>query len=350
MNRLDYIDALRGIAALLVVFQHLFVPLLGEYWVLEHLIDPGKLGVLWFFMISGFVIPFSLKHQPSAVRRFLVSRFFRLYPAYWLSLLLFLAATRITGQPIPGWPHIVANLTMVQTVLGIPDVIGLYWTLFIELGFYALCLMLFIAGLLHSVTVRFGCAVTMLVLALAMGVARGWLDQKLPVAFPLALSLMFFGSLWRDTLLTLSSRASRRPIVMLLLAYAVLLPPTFIAGYSTDMGNGETWTRYLFTYALAFLTFLLLTTRIRLESYWLVWLGTISYSVYLLHPSIALLADWLGRQPFFALPPLGLALAATLATLLLAHLCFQHIERPFIGLGRKLSIPAQLPPAQKLEL
>ncbi|WP_268797022.1 acyltransferase family protein [Pseudomonas huanghezhanensis] len=335
MKRLDYLDALRGIAALLVVFTHFYAPLLGHVWVLDYLIDPGKLGVLWFFMISGVVIPFSLKPGPDGPSRFLISRFMRLYPAYWLSLLVFLVMLKISGSALPAWPQVIANLSMVQAAMGFDDVIGLYWTLFIEVVFYALCLALFVAGKLDDVAFRSRCALLFLLMALAMGAVRAVTERKLPVALPLALSLMFFGSVWRQWLLGEHSRQLTRNLLLLLVGFAVLLPPTLIMAYNKDMGTGETWGRYLFTYFVAISSFLLLTRSVRLHHPALVWLGAVSYSLYLLHPSMLMLSHWL-LEPTGA-SPLIVALFATVLTLGFAHLSFRLIETPFIQLGRRLN-------------
>ena len=68
----------------------------GSGWVHELAvpINAGRLGVVIFFAISGFVISFSIKlaHR-YPVREFLTTRFFRLYPAYWLSIPLGLVTT-----------------------------------------------------------------------------------------------------------------------------------------------------------------------------------------------------------------------------------------------------------------
>ncbi|RAU47314.1 MULTISPECIES: acyltransferase [unclassified Pseudomonas] len=335
MKRLAYLDALRGIAALMVVLTHLYLPVVGHVWVFDYLIDPGKLGVLWFFMISGVVIPYSLKPGPDGAQRFLVSRFMRLYPAYWLSLLVFIVILKLTGAPLPSLAQIAANLTMVQAALGFDDVIGLYWTLFIELVFYALCLALFLGGKLYDQTFRTRCSLAFLVMALAMGVMRALTERKLPVALPLALSLMFFGSVWRQWLLAEHSNELTRNLKTLLIAFTVVLPPTLFMAYSKDMGNGETWGRYCFTYAVAISSFLVLTRSVRLDHPALVWLGAVSYSLYLLHPSMGMLAEWLLNNT--GASALVIALFATLLTLGASHLSFHFVESPFIQLGKRLN-------------
>ncbi|WP_296181519.1 acyltransferase family protein [Pseudomonas sp. UBA1879] len=335
MKRLAYLDALRGIAALMVVFTHLYAPIIGHVWVFDYLIDPGKLGVLWFFMISGVVIPYSLKPGPDGAQRFLISRFMRLYPAYWVSLLLFVVMLKLTDAPLPSLAQIVANVTMVQAALGFDDVVGLYWTLFIELVFYALCLALFISGKLYDQTFRTRCSLLFLLMALAMAVVRAVSERKLPVALPLALSLMFFGSVWRQWLLAEHSAELTRNLKTLLIAFTLLLPPTLIMAYSQDMGTGETWGRYCFTYGLAISSFLLLTRSLRLDHPALVWLGAVSYSLYLLHPSMLMLSEFLLAHT--GASALTLAVVATLLTLVAAHLCFRYIESPFIQLGKRLN-------------
>jgi peptidoglycan/LPS O-acetylase OafA/YrhL len=121
------IDCLRGVAALAVLVHHVIKD--------DHAIgNLGTAGVYLFFLISGYCIVLSLSNLGSRpIRNFLIRRFFRLYPIYWIAVFFaaFLSEDRIdAGQ-------IAANLTMVQTALRVPDINGVFWTLFIELVFYA---------------------------------------------------------------------------------------------------------------------------------------------------------------------------------------------------------------------
>jgi peptidoglycan/LPS O-acetylase OafA/YrhL len=202
-DRFGYIDSLRGIAALLVIYLHLadhFLhtePNLGalDQWsfvALTEVIDIGKSAVIVFFAISGYVIPFSLmKRSDHAVRRFVISRFFRLYPAYWLSLSAALVVLVLAAHQHVDAPEVVANVTMLQQFFGIENVLGIYWTLQIELIFYALCVGLFIIGLLQKTKFIFSTSVIFLAFALVLAAVRFYSGMKLPVVVPLSLAIMF---------------------------------------------------------------------------------------------------------------------------------------------------------------
>jgi peptidoglycan/LPS O-acetylase OafA/YrhL len=94
--RMDFLDSLRGLAILSVILQHVFESLYSEFRYLSYqYFNIGRFGVTLFFLISGFIIPYSLERGGS-IRNFWIGRFFRLYPVYWISLLLsFLAFTLI---------------------------------------------------------------------------------------------------------------------------------------------------------------------------------------------------------------------------------------------------------------
>jgi peptidoglycan/LPS O-acetylase OafA/YrhL len=346
-KRLGYIDSLRGFAAVAVVYFHTA----HRYWIdgsvqnpLEQAIfglaadqfDFGKIAVTVFFAISGFVIPYSLfKPSNTPLRDFAITRFFRLYPIYWVSIFVwvgFLAAAQGAVTPLA---QIMVNVTMLQQFVGVKNIIELFWTLQIELVFYALCAMLFALGWLRSCRNIALTSVVMLGLALLLAVARWQLQRKLPVALPLALCIMFWGFLWRRAFVERAPEA-RALIGRLTALLFVTLVPICLLAYSHDFGFHETWYRYLDTYIAALSLFMLFTTRFKVTTAAAVFLGQISYSVYLFGP--------LGQEFAMALHPLlpanapihltvTLAIAATLA---IATLTFYLVEKPAIRLGRQL--------------
>ena len=95
-ERLRYIDALRAIAALLVAWLHAVYAFkriadeggAGGGWLAAPLsaVDVGHIGVVVFFLISGFVIPFSIRPDRPRPRFLPDQAFLPLFPAYWLSV------------------------------------------------------------------------------------------------------------------------------------------------------------------------------------------------------------------------------------------------------------------------
>jgi len=109
------------------------------------------MGINFFFVISGFVIFMSVEN--GSARKFLVSRFSRLFPAYWAALCLTSIVTLFIGNEvftITSWKFI-TNITMVNELFGEKGIDSAYWTLFIELQFYLLVYILLVFGLMKYV-------------------------------------------------------------------------------------------------------------------------------------------------------------------------------------------------------
>ncbi|WP_278386562.1 acyltransferase [Stutzerimonas kunmingensis] len=271
MERLAHIDALRGSAALLLIFQTLLLPL-SDGWALQHALDPGLLAVLWFLLCCGFIVPASLHTSVDGGRGFVVRRLLRLLPVYLLAVALLLA------------------------------------------------------------------------------LARQLLGTELPVTLPLALSLMFFASLRYEAKHESSSYARRRAreyARYTLRIYLLVLPIIFLAGWSAD---ATAWPRDLLTYALAIVTFLLVTSRLPLRAPPLVWLGSLSYSLYLLLPAMQRLSELLPQALGLTGPTASLAGAVfgLLLALGSAQLCRQFLDLPLAHAGRRLTRQHDLMPLARL--
>lgn len=147
------LDALRFLAAIIVVLYHytfrgtaaddlspLRFDLLGE--VSRY----GYLGVDLFFMISGFVILMSAGHGNWG--KFLISRFVRIYPVFWLAVPITGLAMYLYGAPpfAVGLKTWFLNLFLVGSYVGVPYLDSVYWSLLVELKFYFLIFIALIFG------------------------------------------------------------------------------------------------------------------------------------------------------------------------------------------------------------
>jgi peptidoglycan/LPS O-acetylase OafA/YrhL len=141
-ERLLELDAMRGMAALAVVLFHFTINRnaaeLG--WRFSY----GVTGVDIFFMISGFVI-FLTINNTTRWQGFVKSRFSRLYPTYWTCVLLTSLCMFIYEPGMLTLPKVLANLTMFPSYFGIEDLDGSYWTLLIELLFYVWMLLIYLS-------------------------------------------------------------------------------------------------------------------------------------------------------------------------------------------------------------
>ncbi|MEU3353273.1 acyltransferase [Streptomyces sp. NPDC037389] len=148
-GRLYALDGLRLVAALMVALYHYGgrdgdvsrawgASPRHEFPHLSTAFAYGCLGVQIFFVISGFVICMSGWGRP--LRSFVASRASRLYPAYWAAIVLVTLAFAlpwVTYKTLSPSDTLV-NFTMLQMPVGADRVLGVCWTLWAELRFYAL--------------------------------------------------------------------------------------------------------------------------------------------------------------------------------------------------------------------
>jgi peptidoglycan/LPS O-acetylase OafA/YrhL len=391
VKRLAWLDALRGIAALCVVFDHLTYSVLQSVRnAVYQWFDPGQYGVFVFFLVSGYIVPASLERRGS-VRSFWVGRVYRLYPLYLFAVggMIVLWVTGIgslSGMNSDAVTSSFADVFMLQSVLWAPTVPNVVWSLAYEMVFYLLLTALFLGGV-HRRSGTY---------ALVLGVAGVVLGGILSPG-SLSYSLLTPGIVVAitDTLvlvglvLALAGRGRSRTAGAALAAATGLLVVTFNSGYAPPWEsfaifalmftgtvlyraeNGQyPWRRALLvvigvfgvvlvaallhispearsfvairkgfnSLEVAGLTFAVaMLCRHKKVPRALAWLGVVSYSVYLLHPLLIEIYDSvpLTRNENFL--PMELLLVGVFVLVLLAccALTYRFIEAPMQRLGRR---------------
>lgn len=284
-------------------------------------------------MISGFVIYFTLERS-ATWKDFAVSRATRLYPAYWTALTLMVVVERVAfGQRIWVGGY-VTNMTMLQEFIGFSNLDNVFWSLTVELAFYVIMGLLFATGLLRRIE---------LVAAGWLALAASWsvLDQYLGIALPAALSRVlilryvpfFVAGIVFYRLARHGSSAARVALLLAALAVGGLVDGVWDA----DLPAVE-WAdvlRRLGVTAILFGLFALAVDgRLRFAvSPFTLWLGAISYSLYLSHRN-------LGYSTLFWLHDAGVSVTVgfllTLAgAVLLAVALTSAVERPALRVLRR---------------
>lgn len=353
-NRFAHIDAMRAIAVLLVMWTHyaeLFVKIAGSQHVLDTLqrsVNFGRIGVVLFFCVSGMLIPTSLRGtRRDGTGRFLIRRFLRLYPAFWLSLPLgYLAYWVLFGNRL-GIATLAANVTMIPTAFGYGPVMGHYWTLETELYFYALSLLLFWCGALHRMralctTCAGLCALFVVTSALQI-IPASALGQYKGMLFHLA--IMFWGACFRqayDTPRQTLSLGAGRVRLMLTYRAATLALGVLIVAIALLMA-ARSWRQHdlehvsaALGYVVGIAGFVALATVLKIRARFFAKLGEISYSVYLLHGIPLYVTLWFCQRYQLTGGPLGAyMLVPVIPAIALSWASYRLCEAPFVRLAHQ---------------
>lgn len=327
-SRIAILDPLRGIAALAVMWFH--------FTNGGHLLDKGSVingwlkysgqygwaGVDFFFVISGFVLPYALfkgKYRLRNFGKFLLKRLIRLEPPYLVSLaaiiLLLLIAPLVPGYGGDAfsieWSRLLLHLGYLNTYFGYESYNPVYWTLAIELQFYLGIALLF--PLLVS--------------------ERRWLRSMFPLVLmamsliPCQESIIFrylplfvFGIVCFQYFI--DAIGFRLWLMLMILAAAFSFSALGIVATSAGLMAALTiaWSKHES-----------FDPNIFGQKFWrvLAWAGTISYSLYLIHVPIGGRIVNIGTR--FADNQLAVVITLLLAialTLLAAWILYRLIEKP----------------------
>lgn len=392
--RLAWLDALRGFAALTVVWFHLSPLMLGNarhLAIMRHL-DLGKYGVLLFFLVSGYVIPMSLERHGS-LRRFWIGRLCRIYPAY-LGAIALVGALALAGWG--SWQEsfttqtvsaVLGHATMMTELLGLHGAVRVFWTLSYEMTFYLIVSGLFAWRLhRHSAWWAAGLAlaglllgpilpnalfagnfadrrITAVVLAVLLGLSvLAYVKERLALAAgAVGIGFVLLPALdghpapdsttiasWQGLQLVAvmfagtvvyrahSGQLSRLAAVLSLTVVAL----SVIGAHATNLGPSghRVWTANVAAVAVTFL--LAYAMRNRPVPAALTWLGRISYSLYLLHAVVlGLIPRLITDLPSRSVPIRFVAGLAYLAVVVvLAWLSYRFVEMPGQALSRRLTV------------
>ncbi|MBL1065246.1 acyltransferase [Streptomyces sp. 7-21] len=328
--RLRVLDGLRLVAALMVAVHHY----VGTFRVnkpdspwgrpVEEIFPNvfplaayGWIGVEFFFVISGFVI--CMSGWGKRPRDFFISRVTRLYPAYWLGVLVttaVLMAYPVVREP-PSYSEMLLNLSMLNEGFGVPGVDGVYWTLWSELRFYLLFLLVMATGLTYRKVVAFVCV-------------WGTLSALAPAADFAALTLIinpeaswFFIA---GLVLYLMHRFGPDALLWGILGMSWLLGQyqlvDRVAYESVSSWKGAV---ILYTVFLAVMAAVALGKLNRPRGRWLTTAGALTYPYYLIHYAIGLTAIYYLHDD---INPRLLVSGLIVTGLLAAWLIHRLVERP----------------------
>ena len=328
-SRVDALDLLRLVAVLGVLLYHFGfwgpaahgVPQVALPW-LTPVAKYGYLGVPAFFVISGFVIAYSAEGRTAT--GFAIARFSRIYPTFVFCMTLTFLAIAALGMPhfetSPAqW---LANLFIAAPALGQPYMDTSYWSLVIEVMFYAWVALLIAAGLFpRGINV---------VIPIWLGIT---VVNELTVDAPLVEKLFLTddsGFFAVGLLIYQFYRGRRGPLLYGLFALSIVMAVFQSIHKAVKLtphtgGVFDPWT--VAAVCLASIAIIFLATRIRhvpLPPALVLAAGGLTYPLYLLHMQFGYVL--FTRQA--PANPVPMVVAIVVGMTLLAWIVWRYVERP----------------------
>lgn len=317
-ERLPELDSLRGLAALSVILFHFTY----GYDYGQKNIDPskfyftyGRMGVQLFFLISGFVIFMTLE-KTKTIADFIVSRFSRLYPTYWASILIIITITLLIAPPLQesmyNLKQVLVNFSMCQYLFKVKDVDGAYWTLFVELSFYMVMGIIFSLNKMKHI---FWICIFWLNLSVVFYFFEIPFGKYFKVLLLLRYAPLFIGGIGFYLLKNENILRNYILIISSLICYLLIFQE--VKPSNTEMTIVLFIYMVMYFFVLGKLKFLVLKP--------LLFLGTISYPMYLIHENVgSSIIYWLKKitdTQIFYLP------ITILIVVLIAYLINKYIEK-----------------------
>jgi peptidoglycan/LPS O-acetylase OafA/YrhL len=340
------IHGLRGVAAMSVVLYHLSGNLKNELETLPEIIlsifSYGYLGVPIFFVISGFVISYGIGSDKVTAKyagNFILRRSIRIDLTYWASIFMALLLLTFknmileTQEETPSFLSIVLHMFYLQDLLNVDPVISVvYWTLCLEIQFYLFYI------LSVWVSQKYLPHQFATILLLLMIIPLGIYSITLDLGFNENPATGLFISNWHYFLMgILVSQAVRRKAYSTCILFAWLIievvfqmgmevKPYALAGIATTLS--------------IFLMWKLNALNTLFTGKPLTYLGTISYTLYLVHPDIGWKVISFGKlllgNDITLLGGVILLITGIVSSILVAHIFHLLFEKPTLKIAGRL--------------
>lgn len=327
-------------AALMVMLEHLWAfardVLHYNSKVLDVLVEDvfniGQAGVVSFFIITGYLVPWSCCHK--STRDFIASRILRIYPVYIVSILGLSISALLLGRRYSGI-EIFMNLTLLQMFFGIGNINGASWVLPYDIIIYILCIIF--KKYLKDAKVVFWGFYLLCMGILCAAFIRGRLQVKLPVGIMLLFAAAVLGYILRMHHEKLIQGNKVKVSVFIFYLVTVV---SIIAGYYVNFANSLHYYNYLSSFTIAPAIFICLyKKKYHTNNQCILFVSKISYSLFLMHPVafelFQVYKDGYIRSVFLAVCILAAFIAAVVSYCLVEEPC-QKIAYIFQGKQKKI--------------
>ncbi|MCD7883013.1 MAG: acyltransferase family protein [Lachnospiraceae bacterium] len=300
-----------------------FISHLPLDWPYSVYFTIGRIGVAIFFLMSGY-LTVSAREKRNR-KQYLLNRLARIYPMYWILLILMCFVKTDTGLSLQ---RIVANFTAFQEFLGFENIIGASWMLPIQITFFiGVCIfgIRFITGKGQTAQ-RHIILILVMIMSVLVGALRFYTGKPFPTAFCLLIAVALLGINYTDYD---KGSISRTDMIALIVEFEVGLVIAVVLSY-TDMIF-----EYLFAYNVGLLMFFV-AKGINVYNKFFIKLGEIGF-VFFLGAGIPyeLITKFITFDSSLPMQIIGCLIKFVLAYGF-AFLLTRYVEKPILAQVRKL--------------
>jgi len=354
MNKLGYIDALRGIAILAVLTVHCIAYGTNNYpGIMQAIVGNGGRGVQLFYIVSAFTLFLSMNNRAKQERNiysnFFIRRFFRIAPMFYIAIVYNVCERLFIGNLCSDYVPDVTTWSVISSFFfvhglspyWINTVVPGGWSITAEMMFYCMVPFLFIKvkNLNHAAIIFFIAIFIQHTMAFVVKqipfsdtiLMRDYLFYYLPNHLPVfACGIFLFYLVY-----TPKKDWNVHPAVILFLSFTIL--------FQIATGQWIFSQHIIFAIAFVFLGYALSKREYSiLVNPFTKFVGKISYSMYLVHFAVL---HWMFKLDFLDFVPLdstfgnilNLAIRYTIllaASAAISYVTYKLVERPFQKLGK----------------
>lgn len=308
---INSIILLRGIAALGVCFIHIQI-LTGikANALVNYILANGQQGVVIFFVISGFILPYSLYKKQYRLKdffNFLLKRVIRIDPPYWCCILLFILVIPV---PVIKFTDIILQVSyLVPFIKSAHWYSDIFWTLAVEFQYYILL------GLFYPVLMRLPVYWSILIVVVSAILCIGFNYRGIIIANIYQFTFGFIAFLAYTKLI------EQKRFYFIFILYTILIIfDKSITSALVPAGAVLFIMLYNSDYKMPVLHFI----------------GDISYSLYLIHiPVSIMLIRYFGK--YFDSEMIVFTLCL-LASVVFAYIFNKFIEKPSLNFSKRINL------------
>lgn len=325
-RRFYILDPLRLLAAFAVLIYHYSIYFDPSDKLINGISRFGYLGVDFFFLLSGFVIMASAQNRGAF--EFAFARALRIYPAFIVCLVLtVLVIYFVSGTTLPIG-NVIANATILNDYLRIPNVDGVYWTLQAEIKFYFCVFILLLTGIFsyHRYWIVIWLLIAIIYYFCKQPFFMGWFINP-------SYSFYFIAGVSAYLLSQSSQNWNAQFCFWVSTLFCVLVAGDQAKNFLSSPSAVDILTiRVIVTFfCLFFFVLAFGFMNIKRVPHWWMYLGAVSYPLYLLHNRVgkAIIDRFDGANHSYPL-----LVSVSFGIVLLAFLVNRYVETPIDGVGK----------------